>query len=282
MTSVKQLGNREVGKAHTRDRGYWAETVMGEIRVEIPRDVGGVLQGVHYTTGGLPRSTPLVILCHGFTGDKEEWGRFPKTAKALNDAGFDAVLFDFSGSGQNPREAVTLTRQIQDLEDVYRWVLRLGYQSIGTIGLSFGGLTSLLAKLPERRVAVFWAPAFYPTRVLSPMQRLGVKILSMVKQAPLKRRSRNAEPILIDRTFVDSLEHANSEDALRAFVIPALIVQGTDDATVKARYSRDAYSVMPRDEHHQMVEVEGADHNFDGEHLDRFIMHSIAWLKRYL
>lgn len=255
---------------------------MEEVNVEIPRNVGGVLQGIHFRTGGTPQSTNMVIMCHGFTGDKYEWGRFPKTAKALNDEGFDVLIFDFSGSGKNPREIVTLTKQVQDLEDVYNWIKSLGYTNIGTIGLSFGGLTSLFAKLPERKVAVFWAPAFFPNRIISPIQMFLVKILTIFKKSPLKRESRDNEPILIDYTFIESIKNANSEVALRNFYTPALIVHGIEDEIDKLCNSRDAISLMPQDENHKLIEVEGANHEFDGEHLDLFITHSINWLKRYL
>ena len=253
-----------------------------EVDVEIPRSVGGVLQGIHFKTGGPPQSTNIVIMCHGFPGDKYEEGRFPTTAKALNVEGFEALIFDFSGSGKNPREIVTLTKQKQDLEDVYNWIKSLGYNNIGTIGLSLGGITSLLAKLPERKVAVFWAPAFFPSRIISPLQMFLVKMLTVFKQSPLKRESSNNEPLLIDSTSLDSLKNANCEVALRKFNTPALIVQGKIDEVVKLSNSRDAISIMPQDEEHRLIEVEGASHNFDGEHLDLFITHSIDWLKRYL
>ena len=110
-------------------------------------------------TGGDQR--PLAILCHGFTGDRQEWGRFPEAAAALVRAGIDAVSFDFTGSGENPRKPVALSKQVTDLEDVGAWARTQGYSRIATIGLSFGGLTSLLANLPDRKVAVFWAPALY-------------------------------------------------------------------------------------------------------------------------
>ena len=255
---------------------------MEEVHVEIPRSVGGVLQGIHFRTGATQRATYLVILCHGFTGDKSEGGRFLKTAKALNDEGFDALTFDFSGSGKNPRELVTLTKQVQDLEDVYKWIKSLGYTNIGTIGLSLGGLTSLLAKIPERKVAVFWAPTFYPTRSISSLQMFYVKMFSVFKKSPLKFQSRNNEPILIDYTSMDSIKNVNSDAALRTFCTPTLVLQGTDDEVVKLRNSRDALSIMPQDEHHKLIEVEGANHTYNGKYLDLFITHSIDWLKKYL
>ncbi|MBN2151605.1 MAG: alpha/beta fold hydrolase, partial [Candidatus Lokiarchaeota archaeon] len=110
-------------------------------------------------TGGGQR--PLAILCHGFGGDRQEWGRFPEAAGSLVSAGIDALYFDFTGCGENSRKPITLSKQVADLEDVHAWARSRGYSHIATVGLSFGGLTSLLANLPGREAAVFWAPALY-------------------------------------------------------------------------------------------------------------------------
>jgi predicted alpha/beta-fold hydrolase len=53
---------------------------------------------------------PLVILCHGFRGDRQEWGRFPETATALEREGMDSIFFDFTGCGENTRKPVKLSK----------------------------------------------------------------------------------------------------------------------------------------------------------------------------
>ena len=141
---------------------------MSVKRLIIPRRNGGLLHAELYSIfedelDGLP---PLVIMCHGGKGDKWEWGRFPKTAEALNKSHFDVLLFDFSGMGENDREPMLVSNQITDLEDVFQWAKNKGYNKISTIGLSLGGLTSLLANLPDRKSAVFWAPGFFMKKII--------------------------------------------------------------------------------------------------------------------
>ena len=135
---------------------------MIEKRVLIPNAVGNDLHGVFYFAleeNALDKP-PILIMCHGFTGDKYEWGRFPETAKALNKEGYDVLIFDFSGSGENKREPITLTKQAADLEDVYNWIQNQGYSKKAVLGLSLGGLTTLKASLPGIITYVFWAPPF--------------------------------------------------------------------------------------------------------------------------
>ena len=255
---------------------------MSEKKILISRRVGGNLHAVHYLSRGEYSSEddkrlPFVIICHGFTGDKYEWGRFPTTANALNEAGFDALIFDFSGSGDNDREFITLSNQARDLEDVYAWARNQGYSWIAAIGLSFGGLTLLVAKLPEVKTLVFWAPAFHLKNMFSPRAQENLKNKPLILPS-----SGNGEPIKINNTFVEDLSQYDPSIYLQKLATPALIVQGTKDRAVRPRNTREAFKHLPQDDHHKFIEIDKAGHDFDGAHLTEFIELSINWLKNYL
>jgi putative redox protein len=228
---------------------------------------------------------PLVIICHGFSGDKYEWGRFPRTAEQMNEAGFDAIYFDFSGSGENLRESITLTKQIRDLEQVAMWGQNQGYSRIVTIGLSFGGITSLLAKIPARKVAVFWAPAFYMVRIFKKkFGSFGYKIVKWIlnhKKTPFKLQTKK-EPIFMDKTFIDAIETHLADPILKEFTLPSLIIQGTEDSAVLPAWTQEAFSKMPQNERHKYITVDGATHDFEGVHLEQFIQESISWIKKFI
>ncbi|MFX1448442.1 MAG: alpha/beta hydrolase, partial [Promethearchaeota archaeon] len=133
---------------------------MKEKNILIPSGEDKQLHGIFYFAEeeNTLVKPPVLIMCHGFTGDKSEWGRFPETAKALNKEGYDALTFDFSGSGENKRELINLTKQANDLENVYNWVKSKGYTRIAVLGLSFGGLTTMKANLQGLKTEVLWAP----------------------------------------------------------------------------------------------------------------------------
>ncbi len=255
---------------------------MVEKRILIPRSNGGNLHAVYFLSrgeysNGSDDRLPFVIICHGFTGDKHEWGRFDKTGKALNEAGFDSLIFDFSGSGENEREFITLSKQAKDLEDVHAWVKNEGYSWIAVIGLSFGGLTLLVADLPGIKTRVFWAPAFYIKKYFLPAME------KSLKKGPLKLpASGKFEPILIDYSFVEDILMYDTISYLQKLETPVLVIQGTKDKSVRPADTREAYKHLPQDDHHELVEVEKAAHNFDGELLTRFIEATITWLKKYL
>jgi putative redox protein len=251
-----------------------------EEKILIPRSGVGNLHAVYFISEKESRSksdnkNPMVILCHGFTGDKYEWGRFNKTAEALNAEGFDALLFDFSGSGENKRELITLSKQARDLKDVYKWASEKGYNWISVLGLSFGGLTALVAKLPKVETYIFWAPAFFIKNLFLAMKQNKEQQLSLPS-------SGEHDPIIIDHSFIEDLLDYNIESYLKNLQTPALVIQGTRDKSVRPSQTRKAFSIMPQTENYKLVEVDKATHNFDRILLQRFIEETIAWLKNYL
>ena len=253
---------------------------MKEKRVLIPNPERGDLHGVFYFAleeNPLNRP-PILIMCHGFAGDKYEWGRFPETAKALNREGYDVLIFDFSGYGENKREPVTLTKQANDLENVFNWVKNQGYSRVAVLGLSFGGLTSIKAKLPGIKTYVLWAP---PLLLHSTSEQ--VEWFKDIDKGPVEiSTTGEGDPIIIDMSFPMDIANFRIRPALKKHIAPTLIVQGTADEDVPLELNRKAFTMMPQDDDHKFVEVQGATHDFEEEHLQEFIEETISWLKKYL
>jgi pimeloyl-ACP methyl ester carboxylesterase len=252
---------------------------MVEKRVLIPSGEDKKLHGDFFFAKEekLKEKPPILIMCHGFTGDKSEWGRFPETAKALNKEGYDVLTFDFSGSGENEREPVNLTKQARDLENVWSWVKNQGYSKIAVLGLSFGGLTIVKANLPEIITTILWAPPLLlhttgdQTEWFKDIDKGPVEIPS----------SGDFDPIIIDMSFVMDVGNFRIRPALKKHTTPTLLVQGTTDEKVPLELSKKAFSLMPQDENHKFVEIKGASHDFEENHLQEFIKETINWLKKY-
>ena len=236
------------------------------------------LNATLYLASDTEFSSNLIILCHGFTGDQYEWKRFPKAAEKFVEEGFTALTFDFSGSGKNRRIPITIKQQVEDLESVFKWAQNQGYQKISVIGLSFGGLTALLAKIPERKTTVFWAPAFFMRRIIG-LKIILMRIIALFRKKPIQVDTPNNEPLLLDKTFLDTIYGIDINKTLQNFTESCLIIQGDRDRDAKLKYTQKAYELMPNKEIKKLVIVPGADHNFKGEHLEQFIEHSIKWIK---
>ncbi len=254
---------------------------MSQKIINIPKSSKGGLNGLHFETGKPYDEIPIVILAHGFTGDQHEWGRFTKTAQEFNKAGFDAISFDFSGSGKNPREPVTLFKQVQDLKDVHEWVKSKGYKKINVLGLSFGGLTALVANLPNINATVFWAPGFYVKRAFPKKHIFLMWLQSTFSKKPHSMPSANNEPILIKYNFMKEVIKLDIDKILSNYITPSIVIQGDMDETVHYDWNLEAFQHMPQDEHHKFVKIEGAGHDFKEAHLDQFIENSINWINKY-
>jgi putative redox protein len=255
---------------------------MGVEKITIPRAIGEELHANHYIRNQSNIKDPLVIMCHGFTGDKDEHGRFSLAGQEFNNAGYDAIAFDFSGSGENKREPVTLSRQVKDVEDVVEWAKKQGYQRMGMLGLSFGGLTTLQVKFPERKAVVFWAPAFFMSRIIGERKRPLLRLIAVFKPSIQRKSSGNYPPIIIKKQFFEELYDLDPVEQLSKIVVPALIIQGQDDKDVKVEYTREAFDYMPQDQFHKMIEFPNCDHEFKEENTPKAIKETIRWFNQFL
>lgn len=106
---------------------------------------GFKLRGDVYTpegAGGGPRGA--VLLCHGYTGVKDLY--LPDAARALNDAGYVAMTFDYKGWGDSEgvRSRLAPYGRVMDVQAAMTF---LGLQPevdpdcIGLFGVSYGGAT---------------------------------------------------------------------------------------------------------------------------------------------
>lgn len=91
------------------------------------------------------RATATIILCHGAPGDKRD---MTGLTRALLDAGFGVLAFDFRNWGESARAAVTLGhREVDDVLGAVAFVRQTAgpRRRIGVAGLSMGGAAGILA-----------------------------------------------------------------------------------------------------------------------------------------
>ena len=107
----------------------------------------GKLSAVLQTPDG-KSSYPLVIICHGFTGNKNE-PLLTTLANNLESVGIASIRFDFNGHGDSEGNFsdMTVLNEIEDAKKVYSYANQLpGVTSISIAGHSQGGVvTSMVA-----------------------------------------------------------------------------------------------------------------------------------------
>ena len=124
----------------------------------------GKLAAVLQTPDG-QKNFPLVILCHGFTANKEHL-LMTTLANDLEARGIASIRFDFNGHGKSDGDfqAMTVVNEISDAKKVYDFASKIdGVTSISIAGHSQGGVVSSMVagELGAKKIkaVVLMAPA---------------------------------------------------------------------------------------------------------------------------
>lgn len=108
---------------------------------------------------------PLVVLCHGFTGNRQGDGHFAPMAEDLAAHGIATVRLDFAGCGDStePYANYTLANMAADVDSVIGYMqATYGTGKTALVGHSMGGrLASLYPQLGQYPVTALalWSPA---------------------------------------------------------------------------------------------------------------------------
>jgi pimeloyl-ACP methyl ester carboxylesterase len=99
-------------------------------------------------------TTRLALLCHGFLSSKNSVTNRTLT-RLLNERGLATFRFDFFGQGDSdgPFEEITTTLALHQTETALDLVSARGYDRIGLVGSSFGGLVAILTAAQRRDIA---------------------------------------------------------------------------------------------------------------------------------
>ncbi|MFB6100784.1 MAG: alpha/beta hydrolase [Candidatus Nanohalobium sp.] len=217
-----------------------------------------------------------VVMAHGFTGNKEEWGRFTQIAENLNDSGFNVLAFDFSGCGESDDDSITVEKEIEDLDAAIRFIDSREVSEIGVLGLSQGGLVSLRRADEDIEALVLMAPVTdslgkYRQEKLSEQQRKELRENGWT----VRTRERGVrDRYVIPEKVIDEKENLDQDELLNGVETPVLFVHGSNDGTVPIEQSRGAVEKLDDAE---LVEVDD-DHYFD-ESVEKVSEVSVEWFR---
>lgn len=248
---------------------------MPEISFRIPTRAGGLAAVLHTASAG----KKLVILVHGFTGNKTESSRlFVTAARAFARGGIHALRFDCLGSGDSDGEFFEMTpnSEIRDLKAVIAWARKQGYRSIGLLGLSMGGAVSICtaAQVPAGtlRTLVTWSSV--------PGFRWWQKhVWPRVRPYPA---GRDGDPThKVGRRFFEDLPERDVPESYLSLSLPCLQIQGDGDLEYfREKFAEFFSQARGRRKH---VILPGADHTFENwKHRRKVIALTLAWLQKTL
>ena len=231
-----------------------------------------------------PNATSSVaVLCHGFLSGKNSTTNKTLT-RTLTERGIATFRFDFFGQGesQGPFENITTTLAVDQALAALDLVRQKGYQRIGLMGSSFGGLVSILTAAQRTDLACLALKC--PVVDFAEELRLGFGDEELARW-----KTSGTIPNIMDGTERIALRYAFYEDSLRqiayeparSITAPTVIVQGDKDEHVPLHQSQRLYEVLQGKKHLEMLP--GADHQFTkGEDYTRMTSVIADWLTTYL
>ncbi len=220
-------------------------------------------------------------MAHGALGFKD-WSFFPWLAAFFAGEGFPAVRFNFSGSGMGPQadgpftdlEAFqndTISRQVEDLRTVVQAVVegRLApelptQREVFLWGHSRGGAVCLLTagRLPQVKAVATWATIARVNRYLYDVKRAWRHQGFLAQES-----SRTGQLLQYSTHFLDDVEKWGREGDVPTYFhnleIPALLVHGSEDASVPPEESESLVALSPKA---QLAVLAGANHKFNASH----------------
>ena len=242
----------------------------------------GKLSAVLQTPDGQAKF-PLVILCHGFTGQKESPLLKP-LADELAARGIASIRFDFNGHGQSDGDFqdMTIVNEISDAKKVYDYARSLpNVTDIAIAGHSQGGVVaSMLAGdlgVDKIKAVVLLAPASVLRDDAIRGNLFGVRYdpLNPPEFVELKTAYGNYK---VGREYILTAQTLPIYETAAKFTGDALMIHGTGDITVpytcsliyKKFYGCGEVELLDR-----------VDHGFSGEQ-NRVATFAADWLTRRL
>lgn len=248
------------------------------VRIKFTNKKGEHLAGLLFRADN--PDTPVVVVCHGFTGSKEGHGKAVAMGHFLKQNGIACLLFDFAGCGESEGkfEDITLSGHIGDLTCAVDYCLAEGLGPVFTMGRSFGGTTAICQAASDRRVAgvCTWAAP-------SSLWELFINFTDGELPEDENEKVPLADDegiIYLKKTFFTDLSlHNVPRCASLISPRPLLVVQGTRDDLVPVTDASIIYNAAgdPR----EIALIEGADHQFSTDY-EKVWGIMLGWLKKLI
>lgn len=219
----------------------------------------------------------ITILVHGFTGDWHGPQKiFEKLSKRLQQNGYAVLRFNFRGTPPSDGnfENMTVETETEDLNEVIKYLKKLGYTEIGVLGESMGGTIATTAYDPSLKVVIFWYPAF---------DFSDTDFKELLHSESSKEEYKKQGYILCDgfkvgKQFINECLSVNVFSKLKKIKCPTLILHGDNDKEVPYQQSEKAFQIFNKPK--EIHIIKGADHCFLNEQ-DEVIDLTMNFIQQY-
>jgi pimeloyl-ACP methyl ester carboxylesterase len=228
-------------------------------------------------------TTRLAVLCHGFLSSKNSTTNKTLT-RLLNEQSIATFRFDFFGQGDSdgPFEKLTTTLALQQAEAALDLVTARGYDRVGLVGSSFGGLVAILTAAQRHDIACL--------ALKCPVVDFAEELRVTFGPEELARwQATNTIPNILGGPDRVRLHYDFYKDCLRRIAygpaeriaVPTLIVQGEKDECVPLHQSQRLHDALKGAKRLDLLP--SADHQFTrGEDFHQMTTSIASWLITHL
>lgn len=246
--------------------------------VEIPGTRGSIAATVRLPAkAARGNELPLVVLCHGFTGNRQGDGHFAPLAEDLAVQGIATVRLDFAGCGDStePYTAYTLANMAADVDSVIAY-MQDTYNTGKTalVGHSMGGrLVSLYPQLGQYPVTALalWSPA--NGTGLRGLEFLNINDFAVVEELAARadtEGSAAAWGVELSAAYIDGMRESDPNAVLQASGLPVLLTYSGNERILSDATQTETKTTVENLPGGQVVLepfVDG-DHNYTNEDPD--------------
>lgn len=208
-------------------------------------------------------STPLIILCHGFSTSKNSFTS-KELEKIFNKNNIATIRFDFFGHGESEGEIkdITITKAVDNLLQVIKFSKERGFTKIGLVGSSFGGHVCIMAAPKAENVVALALKCPVADYLERELEQRTPEELKEWKEKRFKIYTKsNGETLKINYAYFEDFKNNRGYEAAKLINVPTLIVHGDADSSVPIKQSRKIAKIL---ENCTLKEIAGADHWFKG------------------
>lgn len=220
---------------------------------------------------------PLVVLCHGFTGNRQGDGHFAPLAEDLAAHGIATVRLDFAGCGDStePYSNYTLANMAADVDSVIGYMqATYGTGKTALVGHSMGGrLASLYPQLGQYPVTALalWSPA-------NGTGLQGLEFLSIDNFAAVEEMAARADDegsvaawgVELSAAYIDGMRDSDPNVTLQESGLPVLLTYSGNERILSDTTQTETKAAVESLPDGQVVldSFVNGDHNYTSEDPD--------------
>ena len=217
---------------------------------------------------------PLVVLCHGFTGNRQGDGHFAPLAEDLAANGIATVRLDFAGCGDStePYANYTLANMAADVDSVIGYMqATYGTGKTALVGHSMGGrLASLYPQLGQYPVTALalWSPA-------NGTGLQGLEFLSIDNFAAVEEMAARADAegsvaawgVELSAAYIDGMRDSDPNATLQESGLPVLLTYSGNERILSDTTQTETKAALESLPDGQVVldPFVNGDHNYTSE-----------------